>query len=76
VKAGVIEKSGSWYSYGDQRIGQGRENVRTFLKENPDIAQTVELRIRQNEGLIEDELLMPKEEQAAIEEDDQEAASA
>jgi recombination protein RecA len=65
VKAEVIEKSGSWYSYGDERIGQGRENVRRFLKENPDIMADVENRIRKNEGLIEEELLMPKEEQVA-----------
>jgi len=63
VKAEVVEKSGSWYSYGDERIGQGRENVRTFLKENPDIAADLERKIRINEGLIEDELLMPKDEQ-------------
>jgi len=63
VKAEVIEKSGSWYSYGDERIGQGRENVRKFLKDNPDIANDIETKIRINEGLIEDELLMPKEEQ-------------
>jgi len=70
VKAEIIEKSGSWYSYGDERIGQGRENVRKFLKENPDIAATVERRIRANEGLIEDELLMPKSEQDEFKEDD------
>ncbi len=63
VKAEVIEKSGSWYSYGDERIGQGRENVRKFLKDNPDIADTIEKKIRINEGLIDDELLMPKGEQ-------------
>jgi len=63
VKAEVVEKSGSWYSYGDERIGQGRENVRTFLKDNPDIAADLERKIRINEGLIEDELLMPKDEQ-------------
>jgi recombination protein RecA len=63
VKAEVVEKSGSWYSYGDERIGQGRENVRTFLKDNPDIAADLERKIRINEGLIEDELLMPKGEQ-------------
>ncbi|WP_416879397.1 recombinase RecA [Litorimonas sp.] len=73
VKAEVIEKSGSWYSYGDERIGQGRENVRTFLKENPDIAADIERRIRTNEGLIDEELLMPKEERV---EDDGDAASA
>ena len=70
VKAEVVEKSGSWYSYGDERIGQGRENVRTFLKDNPDIAADLERKIRINEGLIEDELLMPKDEQV---EDDGEA---
>ena len=63
VKAEVIEKSGSWYSYGDERIGQGRENVRKFLKDNPDIADVIEKKIRINEGLIDDELLMPKDEQ-------------
>ena len=63
VKAGVVEKSGSWFSYGDERIGQGRENVRKFLLENKDLAERLEQQIRVNEGLIEDELLMPKEEQ-------------
>lgn len=63
VKADVVEKSGSWYSYGDERIGQGRENVRRFLLDNPDIAESIEHKIRLNEGLIEDELLMPKDEE-------------
>ena len=63
VKAEVVEKSGSWYSYGDERIGQGRENVRKFLLDNPDIADDIERKIRMNEGLIEEELLMPKNEQ-------------
>jgi len=62
VKAEVVEKSGSWYSYGNERIGQGRENVRLFLKDNPDIAEKLEHKIRVNEGLLEDELLMPKDE--------------
>ncbi len=70
VKAEVVEKSGSWYSYGDERIGQGRENVRKFLLENPDMADEIERKIRMNEGLIEEELLMPKGEQV---EDDGEA---
>ena len=47
VQQGLIEKSGSWYSYGDERIGQGKENVRQYLKDNPDIAQTIEARIRE-----------------------------
>ena len=69
VKAEVVEKSGSWYSYGDERIGQGRENVRKFLLENPEMADEIERKIRMNEGLIEEELLMPKSEQAEDEDD-------
>jgi recombination protein RecA len=52
VKAGIVEKSGSWFSYADQRIGQGRENVKTFLQENADIADEIERAIRANAGLI------------------------
>ena len=62
VKAGIVEKSGSWYSYGEERIGQGRENVRQFLLTNPDIADTIENQIRVNEGLLSEELLMPKDD--------------
>jgi recombination protein RecA len=51
VKAGVVEKSGAWISYGDQRIGQGRENAKIFLKENPDIALEIEDKIRAAHGL-------------------------
>jgi recombination protein RecA len=51
VKAGVVEKSGSWYSYGDERIGQGRENAKLFLKSNPGIAQDIEDKIRAANGL-------------------------
>jgi len=51
VKAGVVEKSGSWFSYGDERIGQGRENAKTFLKENPDVALDIEDKIRAAHGL-------------------------
>ncbi|OYQ72817.1 recombinase RecA [Wohlfahrtiimonas sp. G9077] len=47
VKADIIEKSGSWYSYGDKRIGQGKENVKQFLKDNADIAQTIENQVRE-----------------------------
>ena len=57
VKAGIVEKSGSWYSYDSQRIGQGRENAKSFLKENPDMAQTIEAAIRQNAGLIAAQIL-------------------
>ena len=51
VECGVIEKSGSWFSYGDDRIGQGRENVKTFLTENPDIAQDIERKVKTHYGL-------------------------
>ncbi|MHA3915003.1 recombinase RecA [Halovulum sp. GXIMD14793] len=51
VKAGVVEKSGSWYSFGDERIGQGRENAKTFLKDNPDTALIIEDKIRAAHGL-------------------------
>ena len=52
VKAGIVEKSGSWYSYDSQRIGQGRENARSFLKANPEMATELEEKIRKNSGLI------------------------
>ncbi len=52
VKANIIEKSGSWYSFDSQRIGQGRENAKAFLRDNPQIAETVERQIRGNAGLI------------------------
>jgi len=51
VKAGIVEKSGSWYSYGDERIGQGRENAKVFLKENTRIALDIEDKIRAAHGL-------------------------
>jgi len=57
VKAEVVEKSGSWYSYKGERMGQGREKTRTFLKENPAIADEIEDLIRRNAGLLADELL-------------------
>jgi recombination protein RecA len=52
VTAGVVEKSGSWYSYNGERIGQGRDNAKTFLKQNPDVANKIEAAIRANAGLI------------------------
>jgi len=51
IKAGIVDKSGSWYSYGDERIGQGRENAKTFLKENEAIATEIEDKIRAAHGL-------------------------
>jgi recombination protein RecA len=57
VKAGVVEKSGAWFSHDSQRIGQGRENAKGFLKANPEIAGRIEAAIRQNAGLIAEKIL-------------------
>ena len=57
VKAGVVEKSGSWFSCGDQRIGQGRENAKEFLTENSDIAEEIEAAVRANAGLIAEAII-------------------
>ena len=51
VEVGAVEKSGAWYSYGSDRIGQGRDNVRSYLKENPDIADQIERIIRNKKGI-------------------------
>ena len=61
VKAGVVEKSGTWFSYDSQRIGQGRENAKAFLKANPDVAAKIETAIRQNAGLIAEKILAGEE---------------
>jgi len=52
VKANIVEKSGSWYSHAGKRIGQGRENAKAFLSENPDVAGVIERAIRENAGLV------------------------
>ncbi len=57
VKAGVVEKSGSWYSHDGQRIGQGRENTKQFLRETPEVAQAIEREVRRNAGLIADAIV-------------------
>ena len=57
VKAGVVEKSGAWFSYDSQRLGQGRENAKTFLRQNPDAAAKIEQAIRENAGLIAERIL-------------------
>jgi len=51
VKAGVVDKSGAWYSYGDERIGQGRENAKQFLRDHPDMSNSIEDKIRASHGL-------------------------
>jgi recombination protein RecA len=72
VKAGVVEKSGAWFSYDSQRIGQGRENAKAFLKANPDVANKIESAIRGSSGLIAENLAAEREDG----DDDDEAAEA
>ncbi|MFT5743047.1 MAG: recombination protein RecA [Paracoccaceae bacterium] len=60
VKAGIVEKSGAWFSYGDERMGQGRENSKTFLKDNAAIANEIEDKIRAAHGLDFDGAVAPK----------------
>jgi recombination protein RecA len=67
VKAGIVEKSGAWFSFDGQRIGQGRENTKNFLKENPQIAAAIEKTVRQNAGLIVDAMLAEPEGDEAAE---------
>ena len=57
VAAGIVDKSGAWVSYNGQRIGQGRENAKAFLRENLELASEIESAIRQNAGLVGDQLL-------------------
>ncbi len=64
VKASVIEKSGSWFSFNSQRIGQGRDNVREFLKANKDIAADIEARVRGAKDVVEEQLLVGPPEEA------------
>src|SRR5665647_2560568 len=65
------EKSGAWYSYDSQRIGQGRENAKVFLKANPDIAAKIEAQVRANSGLIAEAILAGEPEK-----DDDDGAAA
>jgi recombination protein RecA len=72
VKAGIVEKSGAWFSYDSQRLGQGRENAKAFLKANPDMSSKIETAIRQNSGLIAEQILAGAAERDA--DDDEEPA--
>ena len=69
VKAGIIEKSGSWFSYGSERIGQGRENAKNYMKEHPEAAAAIEEAIRRESGLISEAML---EEPAGASDDEDE----
>src|SRR5690606_27043915 len=62
VNAGIVDKAGAWFSYNGERIGQGRENARTFLKENPQIAAEIEKKIFENAGVVANALLAGTEE--------------
>ena len=78
VKAGIVEKSGAWFSYGDTRIGQGRENAKSFLKDNPEIAATIEKAIRANAGLVSEAMLtdQAQNDEASGDEDEDRSESA
>ncbi|MEC7536758.1 MAG: DNA recombination/repair protein RecA, partial [Pseudomonadota bacterium] len=67
----IVEKSGAWFSYNGQRIGQGRQNAKIFLKENTEVAEEIEQKIRENAGLISEQML----EGAQNEDSDKEAPS-
>ncbi|GLK76338.1 protein RecA [Methylopila jiangsuensis] len=57
VKAGIVEKSGAWYSFDSQRLGQGRENAKSFLRENPEVADRIESAVRQSAGVLAEKIL-------------------
>ena len=66
MKAGVVEKSGAWFSYDSQRIGQGRENAKQFLRDHAAIADAIERRVREQSGVVANAMLAaPDEEEAA-----------
>src|SRR6201986_2236901 len=69
VKAGIVEKSGSWYSFDGSRIGQGREAAKSFLKTNPEMADRIERAIRENAGQIGQNLVLDASEKAEAEEE-------
>ncbi len=69
IKAGVVEKSGSWFSYSSQRVGQGRENAKQFLRDHPDVADAIEAKVREQSGIVANALMV-----APTEEDEAEAA--
>ena len=74
VKAGIVEKSGSWFSYNSERIGQGRENVKNFLKENPEVGAKIESAILENAGLVSNAMMLgdgnePKPEETGEDDD-------
>ena len=61
VKAGVVEKSGAWFSYDSQRIGQGRENSKQFLREHPEMAEEIERKVREHSGIVAEAMMLAPE---------------
>ena len=76
VKAGIVEKSGSWFSYNSERIGQGRENAKAYLIEHPEVADALEARIRENAGLGAADIMIGPESGPADEAEDTPEAEA
>ena len=74
VKAGLVEKSGSWFAYGDQRIGQGRENAKTFLLENPDISDQLQREILEHAGVLNEAAMT--DPPGIVDDEDEETADA
>jgi recombination protein RecA len=74
VKAGIVEKSGAWFSFDSERIGQGRENAKAYLKEHPETAERIERAIRQNAGLLAGQILEGDSETASAESGESEGA--
>lgn len=62
VETGIIDRAGSWYSYGDERLGQGRENSKTFLEDNKEMMDDIDVKIRKRLGLLDDEEVAASEE--------------
>jgi recombination protein RecA len=63
VKAGVVEKSGAWFSHDSQRIGQGRENAKQFLRDHPEVAEVIERKVREQSGVVSVAMLATAEEE-------------
>ncbi len=65
VKANVVEKSGAWFSYDSTRIGQGRENAKQFLRDHPEMADSIELKVREQSGVVANSMLAPPSDEDA-----------
>src|ERR1700741_979869 len=63
IKAGVVEKSGSWFSYANQRVGQGREDAKQFMRDHPDIGDAIESKVREQPGIVANALMLPPSEE-------------